>query len=210
MNIIESLEWRAAIKQFDPTKKVSQENVEELIKAANLTATSGGFQPFKLIVVSEGELKSKLANHAYGQPQVKDASHVLIFAVQTNIDENIVHEYIDRAADVRKVDKSAFEGYANSMKGYLSSMDSDTRYAWSKNQSYIALGTLLTVAAEMRIDTCPMEGFEPLKFQELLDLESKNLMPVSILPIGYRSENDVHSKDAKVRKTRENFVIELN
>lgn len=210
MNILESLKWRAAIKQFDPTKKVSQEDVERLIEAANLTPTSGGFQPFKLIVVGEGELKNQLANHAYGQPQVKDASHVLIFAAQTQLDETIIQDYIDRASEVRNVPKEAFDGYANSMKMYMSSMDNDTRYAWGKNQSYIALGTVMTAAAEMRIDTCPMEGFEPLKYQEILGLESKNLMPVSILPIGYRSENDVHSKEAKVRKTRENFVIEMN
>lgn len=210
MSILESLQWRSAIKQFDPTKKVSQEDLNHLIEAANLTATSGGFQPFKLIVVSEGDLKDQLANHAYGQPQVKDASHVLVFAVQTQVDERIIQDYIDRAAEVRNVDKSAFDGYANSMKMYMSSMDTETRFAWSKNQSYIALGTVLTAAADMRIDTCPMEGFEPLKYQELLDLESKNLMPVSILPIGYRSDNDTHSKEAKVRKTRENFVIELS
>lgn len=210
MNILESLKWRSAIKQFDTTKKVSTEDLETLIEAANLTATSGGFQPFKLIIVGEGELKSKLGNHAYGQPQVNDASHVLIFAVETNVDENIIDTYIERAAEVRNVPKEAFEGYANSMKMYLSSMDADTTYAWAKNQSYIALGMVLTAAAELRIDTCPMEGFEPLKFQEILDLESKNLMPVSILPIGYRSENDTHSQEAKVRKTRENFVLELS
>lgn len=210
MNIIESLQWRSAIKQFDPSKKVSQEDLEQLIEAANLTATSGGFQPFKLIVVSEGELKSQIANHAFGQPQVKDASHVLIFAVETNVTEDIIDTYIERAAEVRNLKKEDFEGYANSMKMYLSSMDADTKYAWAKNQSYIALGTVITAAAEMRIDTCPMEGFEPLKYQEILGLDSKNLMPVSILPIGYRSENDAHSKEAKVRKTRENFVLELN
>jgi len=210
MNILESLQWRSAIKQFDPSKKVSQEDLNHLIESANLAATSGGFQPFKLIVVSEGELKNQLANHAYGQPQVKDASHVLVFADQTQVDDRIIQDYIDRASEVRNVGKETFEGYANAMKMYMSSMDSETRYAWSKNQSYIALGTVLTAAADMRIDTCPMEGFEPLKYQELLGLESKNLMPVSILPIGYRSENDVHSKEAKVRKTRENFVIELN
>lgn len=210
MNIIESLKWRSAIKQFDPSKKVNQADLEQLIEAANLTATSGGFQPFKLVVISQGELKDQLANHTYGQPQVKDASHVLVFAVETNITEDIVETYIERAAEVRNLKKEDFEGYANSMKMYLSSMDADTRYAWAKNQSYIALGTVITAAADMRIDTCPMEGFEPLKYQEILDLGSKNLMPVSILPIGYRSENDVHSKEAKVRKTRENFVLELN
>lgn len=210
MNILESLNWRAAIKQFDTEKKVSQEDIDNLIEAANLTATSGGFQPFKLVVLSEGELKSQVANHAYGQPQVKDASHVLIFAIETNITEDMVDTYIERASSIRNVSKESFAGYANSMKMYISSMDDNAKYTWAKTQAFIALGTVLAAAAEMRVDSCPMEGFEPLKFQEILGLESKNLMPVAILPIGYRSENDVHSKEAKVRKTREEFVLELS
>lgn len=210
MNILESLQWRSAIKQFDTTKTINREDLDQLIEAANLAATSGGFQPFKLVVVGAGELKDQLANHAYGQPQVKDASHLLVFAYQTDVDETMVDTYIERAAEVRSVDKSAFDGYAQSMKMYISSMDEATRGIWARNQTYIALGTVLTAAAQLKIDSCPMEGFEADKYQEILDLGSKNLMPTVILPIGYRSENDVHSKEAKVRKTREEFVLELN
>lgn len=210
MNILESLQWRSAIKQFDTTKTINREDLDQLIEAANLAATSGGFQPFKLVVVGPGELKDQLGNHAYGQPQVKDASHLLVFAYQTDVNETMVDTYIERAAEVRSVDKSAFDGYAQSMKMYISSMDEATRGIWARNQTYIALGTVLTAAAQLKIDSCPMEGFEADKYQEILDLGSKNLMPTVILPIGYRSENDVHSKEAKVRKTREEFVLELN
>ncbi len=210
MNVIESLKWRAAIKNFDPSKKVTKEDLELLLEAANLAATSGGLQPFKLVVVSEGNLKSQLAPHTYGQPQVDGASHVLVFSVETNIGENTVNNYIERATEVRGKGKESLISYSESMKGYISSMDPKSRIEWGKNQAYIALGTVLTAAASMRIDTCPMEGFDAIKFQEILDLKSQNLIPVLVLPIGYRSEEDVHSKEAKIRKTRDRFIIELN
>ena len=209
MSLIEALKWRSAIKKFDPTKKVSNEDVEQLLEAANLAATSGGLQPFKVVVVSEGDLKTQLAPHAFGQPQVKDASHVLIFAIRTDISEGIVDEYIKLAAEIRGQDKASLIGYSDSLKAYISSMDEQTKIAWGKNQAYIALGTVLATAAEMQIDTCPMEGFNAPEFQEILDLKSKNLIPALILPIGYRSEEDVHSKEAKIRKKREDFVLEL-
>jgi len=209
MNVIESLKWRAAIKKFDPLKKVIQEDLEHLLEAANLAATSGGLQPFKVVIVEEGNLKSQLAPHTYGQPQVNDASHLIVFSVETDIGENTVNKYIKRAAEVRGNGKESLIAYAESMKGYISSMDASARIQWGKNQAYIALGTVLTVAAEMRIDTCPMEGFDAIQFQDILGLKSQNLMPVVILPIGYRSNEDVHSKEAKIRKKRENLVLEL-
>lgn len=210
MSTLESLKWRASIKKFDPSKKVSQEDVEQLLEGANLAATSGGLQPFKVVVVGDGELKNQLSGHTFGQSQVKDASHVLVFSVETNISEDTVNAYIDRAAEVRGREKESLIGFADSMKAYISSMDTNARIAWGKNQAYIALGTVLTVAAEMKIDTCPMEGFDPIQFREILGLEAQNLMPVAILPIGYRSDQDVLSKEAKVRKKREDFILELS
>lgn len=209
MSVIESLKWRSAIKKFDPGKKVSSVDIEQLIEAANLAATSGGLQPFKVVVVAEGELKSQIAQHAFGQQQVKDASHVLVFSVETDISVNTVDAYTKRAAEVRGLGKESLIGYSDSMKTYISSMDTNQRIAWGKNQAYIALGTVLAVAAERRIDTCPMEGFDAIMFQQILGLKPKKLMPVLILPVGFRSEKDVHSKEAKIRKKREDFVLEL-
>lgn len=210
MRIIESLEWRAAIKKFDPTKKVEEKDLEQLLNAANLAATSGGLQPFKVIVVSEGELKSKLAPQGYGQEQLGTASHILVFAVETNISGETVDTYANRAAEVRGKGKDELIGYAESMKMYINSMDDTAKINWGKNQAYISLGTVLAVAAEMRIDTCPMEGFDPIMFTEILDLKTKNLTPVLALPIGYRSTEDVHSKELKVRKKKENFIVRMH
>lgn len=209
MNLLEALQWRAAIKKFDTTKKVSNEDLEKLLEAGNLAATSGGLQPFKIVVLNNDALQTELVPHSYGQAQVKDASHVLIFSVETIINEQTVDAYVNRAAEVRGKDKEALIGYSDSMKAYMTSMDEAQKYAWARNQAYIALGTVLAEAATLKIDSCPMEGFNAAEYQKLLGLADKNLMPVAILPIGYRSDADVHSKEAKVRKTRANFVVEI-
>ncbi len=209
MNLLESLKWRAAIKKFDTSKKVSKEDIEVLLTAGNLAPTSGGLQPFKIVVVSNDDLKKKLVAASYEQPQVGDASHLLVFAIEQEIDEEIVNKYIRRAEEVRGKGKESLIAYSESMKYFISTMDEATKYTWARSQAYIALGMVMAAAAEIRIDSCPMEGLVPDKYQEMLGLKSEKLMPVVILPIGYRSENDVHSKEEKIRKTRDNFVIEI-
>lgn len=210
MKVLESLKSRASVRKFDPSLKVKNEDLETLLEAGNLTATSGGLQPFKIVVVSNDELKEQLVPYSYNQEQVGKASHVLVFATETEIGKNTVDAYINRAAEVRGLEHSALEDYKNSMYGYMQMMDEAQKQAWARNQAYIALGTIMSIAADMKIDTCPMEGFEPLKYQELLNLKSKDLMPAVILPIGYRSEEEVMANTPKVRKSRENFVMEIN
>ncbi len=209
MNFLESLNWRSAIKKFDVSKKISQKDLEDLLTAGNLTPTSGGLQPFKIVVVSNDKLKEQLVAASYNQAQVAEASHLLVFAVEQDIDEGLVDRYIDRAAQVRGKDKESLIGYSQSMKQYISSMDTSSRFNWAKSQAYIGLGFVMAAAAEMRIDSCPMEGIVPDKYQEILGLAAQNLLPVLALPIGYRSDLDVHSKEDKIRKTKENFVIEI-
>lgn len=210
MEALEALKWRASVRNFESTKKVSDEDLATLLEAGNLAATSGGLQPFKIVVVSNEELKKQLVPLSYNQEQVGTASHVLIFATETIIGENTVDAYIDRAAEVRGLEHAALEDYKNSMNGYMQMMNDDQKQAWARNQAYIALGTVMAIAADLKIDSCAMEGFEAQKFQELLGLSSKNLMPVVILPIGYRSEEEVMASAPKVRKTTENFILEIN
>lgn len=210
MSLLESLKWRAAIKKFDTSKKVSDEDVEKLLEAGNLAATSGGLQPFKMVVVKNEDLQTKLIGSSYNQRQVADASHLLVFAVEAKIDGGIVDRYIERAAELRGQEKESLIGYSNSMKAYVESMDDTNRFYWAKSQAYIALGTVLAAAADLRIDSCPMEGMIPDQYVEILGLKSEGLVPVVVLPIGYRSDEDVHSKEAKIRKSRENFVVEVN
>jgi len=209
MNAIESLNWRAAIKQFDTSKQVSEEDLNVLLEAGNLAATSGGMQPFKIVVVSNPAKKAKLQEAAYGQKQLGDASHVLVFAIEQEVGDSTVDRYLNRAAEVRSIPLESMEGYANSMKGYLSAMDENTKANWAKSQAYIALGTVLLTAASMQIDSCPMEGFVKEQFEEILQLNEQKLTPAAILPIGYRSTEDYYSGMPKVRRTKEDFILEI-
>ena len=210
MNIIESLKWRAAVRNYDTAKKVNKQDLEILLEAGNLTATSMGLQPFKIVVVSNEELKKQLVPISYNQRHVAEASHVLIFAIETNINKNTIDSYIERTMELRKASSSDLQGYKTSISSYISTMDTDTKMAWATKQAYIALGTVMTVAAELKIDSCAMEGIDSVQYQRLLKLESKNLMPVVVLPIGYRSKDEQVANLPKVRKSRENFVVEIN
>jgi len=210
MSILESLKWRAAVRKFDVMKKVSDQDLETLLEAGNLTATSMGLQPFKIGVVSNADLLAKLVPLSYNQGHVAEASHLLVFAIETGIDETIIDNYIKRAMELRNLPFSALEGYKNSISGYLSSMDEEAKRVWATKQTYIALGTVMAAAADLKIDSCAMEGFDPIAYQKILDLEPKNLLPVVVLPIGYRSEEEVMAGLTKVRKSKENFVLELN
>lgn len=210
MGIIDSLKWRASVKQFDTTKKVSNSDADKLIEAANLAATSGGLQPFKLIVIKNEELKQKLKPASYNQAQVADASHLFVFAVYTEVGSNLIEAYIDRTVEVRGVDASSMDGYRQSMHGYVDNMDELTKSTWVTKQAYIALGTLLSVAAELKVDVTPMEGFDATQYQEMLGLKEQGLMPVVIAAAGYRSDKDVYSNLPKIRKKRSDFVVEIN
>ena len=210
MNIIDSLKWRAAIKKYDTAKKVSDADIETLIEAGNLAATSVGLQPFKLIVIKDQELKNKLTKASRDQAQVAEASHLFVFAVHTQIDEQLIDAYFNRMAEVRNVSMESLDGYQSMVKGFLQNWDDETKTTWATRQAYIALGTVLSAAATIQVDTTPMEGFDPVQYQQILGLESKGLLPVVILPVGYRSEEDVYSKMPKVRKERHDFVMEIN
>ncbi|UTW61754.1 NAD(P)H-dependent oxidoreductase [bacterium SCSIO 12741] len=207
---MDSLKWRAAVRKYDTSKKVSAEDLELLLEAGNLTATSMGLQPFKIVVVSDPELQRNLVPESYNQQHVADASHILVFAVETDLGQKDVDAYIKRAMELRNLPASALEGYKNSISHYLGSMSEEVKLSWATKQAYIALGTVMTVAAELKIDSCAMEGFNPESYQKMLGLDSKNLLPVVILPIGYRSEEEMMASLPKVRKHRDDFVLEIS
>jgi nitroreductase len=210
MITIENLKWRSAIKKFDPVKTVSDEDLEILIEAANLAPTSFGIQPFRLVVVKNKEVQKELLEISFGQQQVLDASAVLVFAIETSIGQEQIDNYFDRIAEVRSVELESLAGYKEMMLGFVTNMNEANKSGWASKQAYIALGTLITAAAELKIDACPMEGFDPIQYQNKLGLKDKGLMPVVILPIGYRSDKDHSSKAEKVRKKRSDFVVEID
>ncbi len=208
-NSIDNLKWRYAVKKFDNDKIIPEEKINILKEAFNLTATSYGLQPYKLVVLSNKELQQQLVEHSWNQQQVVQASHVLIITVPTEISTEDVEDYFKLVKEIRNTPDDIINPFKEMLSNNISSKSPEELYQWMKNQAYIALGNLMTVAANEKIDTCPMEGFVPEKYDEILGLDKLNLRSVLVLPIGIRAE-DCFMKDlAKVRKKTEDIVIEL-
>jgi nitroreductase len=209
MNIIESLEWRYACKKFDPSKKLTDAQIETLKNAFNLTPTSFGLQPVKMIIIKDQELKDKIFPHAYYQEQVKTCSHLLVICIDTVVDENTVDNYFDYEKKVRGTSEEVVGAFRKQLKEMYSSMSPEAIEKSSVFQAYIILGNLMTVCAVEKIDNCPMEGFVPDKVDELLNLKEKNLKSVLMLPVGFRAEDDIMNSMKKVRKPLEDIIIEM-
>lgn len=209
-NIIESLTWRYACKKFDTKRKLNKDQIDVLSKAFNLTATSFGLQPLKMLIVKNDALKAALLPHAYFQPQITTCSHLLILCIDTAFDEHSIDAYFDLEKDVRGTSEEIVGKFRNQLKTIYKKMDSQQIDTSAIYQAYIAIGTLMTVCAEQQIDSCPMEGFNPVKIDEILGLEKKNLRSVLLLPVGYRADDDIMSAMKKVRKPLDQVIIEID
>jgi nitroreductase len=210
MKIIDSLEWRYACKKFDKTKKISEEQLLELKKAFNLTATSYGLQPLKMLVIKSEELKSKLLPLAYYQPQVTTCSHLLVICTETDYGATAVDAKFDLERKLRGTKEEIIEKFRGQLKDIYLKKEAVDLERESMYQAYIALGNLMTVCAELRIDSCPMEGFIPSKVDEALGLSERNLRSALLLPVGYRAADDPTNGLAKIRKPLEEVVIDLD
>jgi nitroreductase len=206
MDIRKALNWRYATKKFDTEKKVSDEDFDELIEAARLAPSSFGLQPWKFVVVTDPVLRKKLHEHS-GQNQVTDASHLIVLTVRTDLNANYIKEYIRQISAVRNVPIESLKAYEQMMLDQIRNMTHEEIIQWSTRQVYIALGFLLETAALMHIDSCPMEGFDAEKFDELLGLKEEHLHAVALCPIGYRALDDRHSQHAKVRFDAKEIVV---
>ncbi|MEH6706135.1 NAD(P)H-dependent oxidoreductase [Galbibacter orientalis] len=209
MSIINALEWRYAVKKFDSSKFLTEEKLNVLKKAFNLTATSYGLQPVKLLIVSDKKLQKQLRASSWNQAQVEDASHLLIFSIENKIDDVYIKNYFARVKHIRNTPDEILEPFQNFLIEDFNSKSAEEIKNWAKNQVYLAMGNLLTVCAIEKIDACPMEGFSSEEYDEILDLKSKNLTAVLVLPIGYRAEDDMFAAFKKVRKPLQDSVIEL-
>ena len=199
-SLIQQLDWRYATKKFDPSKKISTADWAVLEKALVLTASSYGLQPWKFIVVTDPALKTKLRAASWNQPQVEDCSHLVAITAQQDITEADLDRFIARTAEVRGVAIDSLAGYKGYMMGDLVN---GPRHAmikeWAARQTFIALGNLLTSAAVLGIDACPLEGIEPAKYDEILGLGESGYATISTCPLGYRSDNDKYASAPKVR-----------
>ena len=209
MNLIDNLNWRYATKRMTG-EKVSEEKLNAILEATELSASSYGLQPYTVVVVSNQEVKLKLQAAAYGQPQLAESSHVLVFCVPTTITKNDVSAFIELTAAERNLSVDDLKGYQEMIQGTVDSLSDVEKQAWSSKQLYLALGTALAAAAELKVDSCPMEGFSRADFDTILVLEEKGLHAMVILPLGYRSPEDATANAAKVRKSKENLFQFIN
>ncbi len=208
-NFLENQNWRYATKKFDTTKKISKADLDFLKEAIKLSASSYGLQLYKVIIVENTELRAKLQPAAWGQSQIVDASHLIVFANYTKVEDEHIDEYLENASKIRQIPLEALSGYGDFMKGSLKSKTSEELNVWAQKQTYLALGNLLNAAAELKIDATPMEGFVPAQFNEILGLDKLNLNAAVIATVGYRSEEDATQFYKKVRKSDENLFITL-
>lgn len=209
--VIEQLNWRYATKKFDPTKKIPDSVWKTLEQSLVLSPSSFGLQPWKFFVVRSAEIRDRLVEHSWGQKQVVEASHLVVLAIKKDTNEADVDRFVARMSEVRQVPLDNLQGYANTVKGFLENPPYPLNVnEWAARQTYIALGFYMTCAAMLGIDTCPMEGFIPAKYDEVLGLDQQGYSAVVVCPAGYRADDDKYATMAKVRYATEDVVDHID
>jgi nitroreductase len=208
-NILDALHWRYATKAYDSTQKVSSEKLEQLLEVVRLSPSSFGLQPYKIIHVTNPELREKLKAASWGQTQITDASELLVFAVLTNLNDASVDAFIERTATTRTMPVEQLAEYAGMIKGSINSRNESERIQWAAKQAYIALGLLLEAAAIEHIDATPMEGFDNAQYDAILGLTNMNLTATVVATLGYRSKDDAYASLAKVRVGLDELVVKM-
>jgi nitroreductase len=207
-SLVRQLNWRYATKRFNPARKIQPPDWRTLEQALVLSPSSFGLQPWRFLVVTDPEVRAKLRAAAYNQPQVTDASHLVVFAVKKDLGPDDIDRFIARVAEVRGVPPDTLAGYRNMLLGAVNRPQEQVT-AWAARQAYIALGTFLTTAALLEIDACPMEGFDPAQFDEILGLDAQGYTSVVIATAGYRAEDDANAKLPKVRFAPEDVIVSV-
>ncbi|MBM3858232.1 MAG: NAD(P)H-dependent oxidoreductase [Verrucomicrobia bacterium] len=198
--LLSALNWRYATKVFDPNRQLPAATWNALQEALALSASSFGLQPYRFIVVNDPATRAKLLPHAWNQPQVVNASHFIVFAARTAMTEAEIDRFLDRIVEVRGVNRDSLADYRQMMAGSLLGDDAKARIPhWTARQCYIALGNLLTSAALLGVDACPMEGFVPAEFDKILGLPAQGCAAVVCCALGYRSADDKYAAAPKVR-----------
>jgi nitroreductase len=198
--LLEALKWRYATKVFDATKKIPNDVWDALKQALVLTPTSYGLQPYKFLVIESPAKRAELLPHSWGQKQVVDASHFIVFTAQMKVTEAHVDKLIKHTSHIRNLPPDFLNNYRGMMLGDLvSGPRSKIAHEWATRQAYIALGNLMTCAAILGVDACPMEGFVPAEYDRVLGLNGSDYASVVCCALGYRSANDKYADLAKVR-----------
>lgn len=208
MALLDNLKWRYATKAYDSTKKVDQQDVDKIIEAARLAPTSSGLEQFRIIVISDQKLKEKIVPIAMDQKNIAQCSHLLVFAAWDKYTEERIDDIYNYITDQRGLPRGRFGSYTTKLKALYLPQTAEENFAHTARQAYIGLGMALAQAAELKVDSTPMEGFDNDALDELLGLKAKGLRSVVLMPIGYRDvTNDWLVNMKKVRVPKEDFAI---
>jgi len=200
MSIKHKLEWRYATKKFDSEKKVPEEQITELLEITNLSASALGLQPYKFIVIHNKDIIEKLAEFSFNGIEVANASHLVVFASKTEVSAEYVDDYINQTERLRSLESGTMNAARELTHSLMGSKSSEDIFVWSQKQAYVALGTLMIAAADLKIDMCPMEVINSEKYNEILDLDKDNLHACVVGVLGYRKYDDPAQHDIKSRK----------
>lgn len=210
MTLIDNLKWRHAVKAYDPSKKVAQEDIDTIVEAMRLAPTSSGLQPFRVIVVSNQELKEKMVPGSLNPDCMKDCSHVIVLAGWDRYSNERIDEVFDYTTDERDLPRGRMSSYTDMLKTVYNAQTAEENHAHIARQAYIALGLGLAQAAELKIDTTPAEGFNNQLVDEVVGLEKLGLKSVLLIYVGYQdTERNWLGSMKKVRTPKEEFVIEM-
>lgn len=200
MQFIENLKWRYATKKFDPNEHISDKDLKYIKEAIQLSVSSYGLQLYKVLIIEDPEIRQQLRAASYNQSQITDASKLVVFAYHKTPTAEAIDEFIARTAEARNKSFDDLKGYGTHIKGALGSKSEYELEHWASKQTYLAMANLINACAELKIDACPMEGFEAEKYDEILGLTLQGLKTALITPIGYRSKDDETQHYEKVRR----------
>jgi nitroreductase len=208
--ILGDLHWRYAVKKFDSTKRLTEEQLNTLLEVIRLAPTAYGLQPIEAIIVQSAELREQLLPHSFGQRQVIDASHLIVLCAQKSFDSSDIDNHIRRTENIRQFEKNTLNNYSDFLKRTILDQDAKSIVEWNSKQAYLVIGMLLHACAQLKIDATPMEGFNPEGYARIIGLDENKLQPVLLLPVGYRHEEDTTQHLKKVRKEPSEIIRFLN
>lgn len=209
MSLLESLNWRYAVKRMTGDK-IPQQKVDVILEAARLAPTSSGIQPFSIIQITDRKLLEKIQPIAYNQPQITEASHLLVFAAWDNVTAENIDKVFNQIVAERNMPADALKNYSDNLKASFAARTQEERFNWAARQAYIAFGVAITAAATEQVDATPMEGFKNTELDQLLGLHKLGLRSTTLLTLGVRdTANDWLANLKKVRRSKEELVIEM-
>lgn len=208
--VLDALKWRYATKKFDPTKNVSDQDILKIKESIQLAATSYGLQAFEVLFITNKEIRQQLTPVSWGQTQIEDASHVVVFCNKTDVSNDYIDEFIRLKAEFLGQNPEDLKGYADFMKNTISGLPAEAVNVWNSKQTYICLANLMTICGELKVDACPMEGFEAEKYNEILGLSEKGLNAALVATIGYRSDEDPIKDVPKFRRSMESLFTDIH